>query len=505
MGEDASITDKGVAMKSTMNSNLNRGLKGRHMSMIALGGAIGTGLFMGSAGGLASAGPAGLLVAYVITGSLVFFVLCGLAEMAAYMPITGSFAAYCERFVDPALGFAIGWTYWFSWTVAAGAEFVATGILVSYWLPGTPQYIWGIISAAIVFGLNIFHVKGFGEAEFWFALIKVIMIIAFIIVGICVVCGWLGGVKYGFTNWKINGTPFVDGAKGTIFSFVFAIYSFLGSETIGLTAGESRNPRKDVPAAVFSLFYRIVLFYIISIFIMGLIIPSNDPTLSTLGLANVKVAPFTQVFVKAKIPAADHIVNAVVLTSVLSACNAAMYATSRMIYSLYHNNQAPRFLAITSKNGVPYIALILSVFLGLMFVLLAALVENAYLFLVNVGGVIGMFSWIATAIVHIFFRRAYTLQGFDIKSLPYRAPLYPFGPYFALLTLGVVLGGQIYVVSTSTQKPIEKVSTLIGIPLFVLLYVVYKIVKKTKIVKSMDVDLVTDSTNLIDYTTDTVV
>ncbi|OMH83394.1 Lysine-specific permease [Zancudomyces culisetae] len=500
MEQENSGPEKGVAQKSAMNSNLNRGLKKRHMSMIALGGAIGTGLFIGSAGGLVTAGPGGLLVAYTVTGLLMFFTMCGLAEVATYVPVTGTFMAYSERFVDRALGFAIGWTYWLSRILVIGTEFVAAGVLVSYWLPGTPKYIWGLVSAVIVFTFNIFHVKGFGEAEFWFALIKVIMILAFIVIGVCIVFGWLGDVKYGVSLWHYKDGPFVDGFRGTMFAFVFAVYAYEGSEAIGLTAGESKNPKKDVPAAILTLFYRVMLFYVVSIFLMGLILPYDDPSLSSLGLATVKVAPFTQVFSKAGIAAAPHIVNAVVLSSVLSACNTNLYTSSRLLYSLHHFGHAPKILAKTTKNGVPFISLILTECLGLLFIILAEYSNNAYLFLVNMSSIFGLMGWTTISIVHIFFRRAYRLQGYKVKDLPYRSPLYPFGPYFCLTFIAFIIGSQVYAVIIKKQTVLQKVSTLIGIPIFLGLYLSYKIIKRPKFVNPYEADLITDSSNYIDYT-----
>ncbi|OMH83616.1 Lysine-specific permease [Zancudomyces culisetae] len=236
---------------------------------------------------------------------------------------------------------------------------------------------------------------------------------------------------------------------------------------------------------------------------MGLVLPYNDPSLSSLGLATVKVAPFTQVFSKAGIAAAPHIVNAVVLSSVLSSCNTSMYSSSRMVYALYHNGQAPKFLARVSKSGVPYTSLTFAVFLGLLFVLLSALLENAYVFLVNMGGIFGMVSWVTIVTVHIAFRRAYKVQGYDVKNLPYRAPLYPFGSYFAFLLLAVIIIGQVAIVSTRDQDVVGKISTLAGLPLFAFLFIGYKIIKRTKFKRAREVDLETDASTYISYETET--
>ncbi|PVZ97749.1 hypothetical protein BB558_006283 [Smittium angustum] len=479
---------------SSAQKNLKRGLKSRHMSMIALGGAIGTGLFIGSGASLSLSGPGGTLLSYCLTGLIVYFIMGALSEMSTYIPVSGTFSDFATRFVDPAFGFAVGWNYWFVWSAVVGAELVASGILMKYWLPNVHTVVWGLAAAVIIFLLNIISVKGFGESEFWFALLKVIAVLVFIIVGALVAGGVLGGVKYGFKNWTLDEAPFVDGFRGTLLTFVFAGYSFMGTESIGVTAGESENPRRDVPRAIRALFWRILIFYVAAIFIMSLILKYDDKSLTTASITAVGVSPFTTVFKLAGLKRAADVMNAVVLISVVSAGNAGMYASSRIPYTLYHKGMGPKLLSLTSKNGIPYVSLIFSILISVIFLLFSLVVNSLYTFLVNASGIMGFISWIGITITHIRFRKAYVEQGYDLNDLPYRVILYPFGTYFSLFMILFIIGGQMYATLYMGTTVLSFVSTFIGIPIFIILFLFWKIFKRTKFVKSDEADLISDCT-----------
>ncbi|OLY77846.1 Lysine-specific permease [Smittium mucronatum] len=484
---------------SNAQKNLNRSLKSRHMSMIALGGAIGTGLFVGSGSSLALSGPGGTLVSYCITGVMVFFIMGALSEMASFIPVSGSFSDFATRFVDPALGMATGWSYWFAWTIVVSSELVACGIIMQFWLPHVHPVIWGLIIAAIIFFLNIIHVKGFGESEFWFALLKVIAVIAFIIVGILVASGAVGGKKYGFTYWKEDGATFVDGFRGTLLTFVFAGFSFMGTESIGVTAGESKNPRRDVPRAIRSLFWRILIFYVLAIFVMSLVIKYNDPSLTSAKVSNIGVSPFTTVFRLAGLGKAADVMNAVILLSVISAGNAGMYTLSRLPYTLYHKGMGPKFLSRTSKSGIPYISLTFSLSFSVILLLISIAIKNVYTFLINSAGIMGFLTWVSITITHIHFRRALASQKIDMRELPYKVILYPYGTYFSLFLIIFVIGGQMYATIYLGTNALNFVSTFIGIPLFIGLYLFWKFYKKTKYVDPLEVDLTTDCVMFNNY------
>ena len=485
----ASMSEK---MSIPEDPALHRSLKTRHITMISLGGTIGTGLFLASGASIAGAGPGGALVAYILIGVLVYFMMTSLGEMATFLPITGSFNSYGARFVDPAFGFALGWNYWYSWATTVAVELTAASLIMGFWFPTVSPILWSAITLIIIFGLNLISVKSYGEAEYWFSLIKVITIILFIIFGIFIAAGVIGGHTYGFDNWK-TGETFHGGFVGCLSVFLAAGFSFQGTELVGVTAGESENPRKDVPKAITQTFWRILLFYIFSIFITGLIVPWNDPKLLASG-SDGSVSPFTIVFTNAGLAAASHIMNVIILITVLSAGNSGMYAASRTLYILAQENKAPKFLTKVSKNGVPVYALLATAIVGSL-AFTTSLFGNGvvYMWLLSMAGVSGFIAWLGIAISHYRFRKAFIRQGHSLDELPYRALLFPIGPILATILIVFIVGLQGYaVVATSTGdiNPETIVAAYIGIPLFLIFYLTYKIWNKTKFVSldTMDLD-----------------
>ncbi|KAH8554965.1 amino acid permease-domain-containing protein [Umbelopsis sp. PMI_123] len=501
--DDDTITIQSVGspqdIQTAVKSNeLKRGLKARHLTMISLGGTIGTGLFLTSGASIAQAGPGGALVAYGATGVMVFFMMESLGEMATYLPISGSFNNYAGRFIDPALGFALGWNYWYNWAVTLAVELSAGSIIMGYWLPDVPGWIWSLVFLIFMLALNLFSVKGYGETEYWLALLKVVTVIIFIIIGILVATGALGGHVYGFSNYELGAFQ----GMGVFSTFLLAAFSFQGSELIGVIAGETENPRKMVPRAIKQVFWRILLFYICSLFIIGLIIPYNDPSLLSADVSNVATSPFTLVFQKAGLAGADDFMNAVILTTVLSAGNSGLYASSRTLFDLATEGRAPKFFTKLTKQGVPiYCVLLTTLIGGLAF--LSSLFGNGvvYQWLISISGVAGLIAWLNIAVCHFQFRRAYVLQGYNVDDLPFKARLFPFGPIFAFLVCSFVLVGQGY--STWTAVPIDPVALVacyIGVPIVVVLYVVYKVVKRTKFIPLAEVDLVTGREEILMHT-----
>ena len=287
-----------------------RNLKARHLEMIAIGGTIGTGLFVGSGVALNSAGPAGTLAAYSITGVFVYFIVCSLGEMAALLPVSGSFNEYASRFVDPSLGFTMGWNYWFSWAITLPIEMAAASLVMQFWFPNVPPFVWSTIVLAVATILNIFSVKAFGEAEFWFSLVKVVAVIIFIIFGLVV------ALKDGvyFTNWNIPQAPFVGGVAGTFSAFMTAFFSYGGTEIVGIAAGEAANPTVTIPRAIKNTFYRILIFYMGAIFVIGLLVPFNAP-----GLADSasRTSPFTLALQAAKVAGTYQLTKVLLISLML--------------------------------------------------------------------------------------------------------------------------------------------------------------------------------------------
>nr|WP_102706475.1 amino acid permease [Terribacillus goriensis] len=484
-------TERGKKVSNnTKQTGLRRALKARHLGMISLGGTIGTGLFLASGGAISSAGPGGALLAYALIGCMVFFLMTSLAEMAAFMPVSGSFSTYGSRFVDESFGFALGWNYWFNWAITIAAELVAVTLIMGFWFPDTPSWIWSAISLIIMFLLNYISVKGFGESEYWFALIKVVTVIIFIIVGLLMIIGILGGDSPGFSNFTVEDAPFNGGFLALLGVFMAAGFSFQGTELLGAAAGEADNPRKSIPKAIRSVFWRILLFYILAIFIIGMLIPYTTESLAS---DDVRLSPFTLVFEKAGIAFAASVMNAVILTAVLSAGNSGMYASTRMLWNLAKEGKAPAFLGKLNKNGVPVNALIATAAVGCVAFLTSFFGNGVvYTWLLNVSGMAGFIVWVGIAVSHYRFRKAYLAQGNDIKDLPYTAKFYPIAPILAFVLCIIVIIGQSF--TAFTADGIEwgtLIASYIGIPVFLLCWIIFKVKKKTKVHKLEEVDLTT--------------
>lgn len=476
---------------SSENNELKRSLKARHMNMIAIGGAIGTGLFVALGGSLSEAGPGGALLAYGVIGIMVYFLMTSLGEMSTYMPVSGAFETYATKFVDPALGFALGWNYWYNWAITVAAELAAGALVVKFWLPNTSAVMWSALFLAILFLLNFFSAKMYGESEFWFAGIKVVTIIIFLVLGLLMIVGIIGGHTTGFSNWTIADAPFAGGIMAVINIFMIAGFSFQGTELVGVAAGETENPEKNVPKAIRTVFWRILIFYIGAIIVVGFILPYNDPNLLSSGVENIAVSPFTLIFKRAGIAAAASIMNAVILTSVLSCGNSGMYASTRMLYAMAVEGKAPKIFQKLNKRGVPVPALVLTTIVGaLCFLTSLAGDGTVYMWLVSASGLAGFIAWLGISISHYKFRKAFLAQGHSLDELKFKAKWYPFGPILAtVLCVVVIIGQGMYAFSGDKVDWLGIVVAYIGIPLFLALYLGYKFVKKTKAVKPKEADL----------------
>lgn len=461
---------------------LKRGLKSRHITMISLGGTIGTGLFLASGSAIATAGPGGALMAYGLIGIMVYFLMTSLGEMAAFMPTSGSFSTYAARFVDPALGFALGWNYWYNWAITIAAEIAAVSLIMKYWFPDSSSLLWTVLFIAVVLTFNLLSVKAYGESEYWFAMIKVATVIVFIVVSFLMIFGILGGNDpVGFSNFFVGDAPFNGGLLAMFGIFLAAGFSFQGTEMLGVTAGETDDPGKNIPKAVRSVFWRILLFYIFAIGAIGLLIPYTDERLLS---DNVAMSPFTIVFENLGVAFAASVMNAIILTAMLSAGNSGLYAASRMLFQLAVEGKAPKFFARVNTRGIPVYALLATLAVGSLSFLASFFGDGVvYMWLLNASGMSGFIAWLGIAISHYRFRKAYVAQGRDLKDLPYVAPLYPFGPLFAFTVCMIVVLGQNY--SAFMGGTIDWYGVLvsyIGLPLFFALWIGYKIKHKTKIV-----------------------
>lgn len=437
---------------------LQRSLKARHMNMIAIGGAIGTGLFVAGGETVSTAGPGGALLAYSLIGIMVYFLMTGLGEMAAYLPVSGSFEAYASRYVDESLGFALGWNYWFNWAITLAAELVAGALIMKFWFPTVPVAVWSglflFCGAMMILGIGPYHSPG-------------------------------------FTNWTIGDAPFVGGAMGILSIFMVAGFSFQGTEIIGIAAGESENPEKNVPKAVRTIFWRILLFYLGSFIVIGFLIPYTDPNLLKSDVQSISISPFTLVFKRLGLAGAASLMNAVLLTSVLSSGNSGVYVATRMLYAMARAGQAPKCFLKVNSRGIPINGLYATVAFGLAAFLTSLIGDGvAYNWLVNMSGLAGFIAWIGIAICHYRFRKAYVAQGKDLNKLPYKAPLYPFGPILAFLMCVFVTAGQNYTAFLGDHIDWYGVSVAyIGLPVFLATFLYHKIKYKTHIVPLDKVDL----------------
>ena len=471
------------------DGGLHRSLTNRHMQMIAIGGAIGTGLFVASGATVSTAGPGGALVAYAAIGLMVLLLMQSLGEMTAHMPVAGSFQTYATRFVSPSFGFAMGWNYWFNWAITVAAELVAAGIVMAYWLPGVPPWIWAALFLALLTTLNALSARAFGEGEFWLSAIKVVTVIVFLIAGVAMIAGVIGGGPAGFSNWTTGDAPFHGGMLAIVSVFMVAGFSFQGTELVGVAAGEARNPRRDVPKAIHTVFWRIMIFYIGAIAVIGFLVPYTDPNLLRSDTSDISYSPFTLVFERAGIGIAAALMNAVILTAVLSAGNSGLYASTRMLHSMALQGQAPAWFAYVNRHGVPVRALGATALVGAAGFLTAVVGQDtAYTWLLNVSALCGFIVWLGIAVCHFRFRRAYVLQGNDPADLPYRAPWFPLGPVLAFSLCALVILGQNYEAIFKGQL-LEVLSSYIGLPVFGAIWLGHRLLSGSRTVRLEDADV----------------
>ncbi|KAJ8475346.1 hypothetical protein ONZ45_g2324 [Pleurotus djamor] len=421
---------------------LVRQLKNRHIAMISIGGVIGTGLFLGTAGALRNGGPIGLLLGYMAVGSICYSVMISLGEMIAYLPIPGGHIKLAERFVDPALSFTMGWNYWYNWTIILPAELSAAAVLIGYWNKEINPAAWITICLVVTVVINMLGAGVYGECEFIFASIKVITITGLIILGIVLDLG--GGPNHdriGFRYWK-NPGPFVQfegiaGSKGQFLGWwavmTQAAFSFIGTEIVAIAAGEAKNPRRNLPKAIRRVYIRILLFYIGGTIIIGLLVPSNSDGLD-LGGGDAASSPFVIAIQNAGIKVLPHIINACLLTSAWSAASSDLYTSSRALYGLAVSKNAPQIFLRTSKTGLPYVSVIFcALFSALAYMGINAGSGKVFGWFANMTAVAGLMTWFGICVTYLRFYAGMKAQRFDRSQLPYASKLQPFAAWYALV------------------------------------------------------------------------
>ncbi|SCU96703.1 LADA_0H02300g1_1 [Lachancea dasiensis] len=451
-GENDGSSQESELHGDVQDGKVKRALKPRHISMIALGGTIGTGLFVGIATPLNCAGPVGSLISYIFVGSIVYFVTQSLGEMATFIPVTSSITVFSNRFLSPAFGFANGYMYWFNWAITYAVELSVIGQVIQYWTDAVPLAAWIAIFWVLITLANFFPVRFYGEVEFWVASIKVIAIVGYLIYALVIVCGGSRQGPIGFRYWR-NPGPWGDGIiasskgegrfLGWVASLINASFTYQGTELVGITAGEAANPRKTVPRAINKVFFRILFFYILSLFFVGLLVPFNDASLTEDTTASQKIiasSPFVISIEHAGTKALPDIFNAVVLVTIISAANSNVYVGSRVLFSLAHTGIAPKHFGYVTKQGVPYLGVIVTALLGLLAFL--ATNDNAnegFNWLINISTLAGLCAWFFISVAHIRFMQCLKLRGISRNDLPFKSKFMPWGAYYAAFWVFVII------------------------------------------------------------------
>lgn len=413
-------------MSSSPPEALSRSLKNRHIQMIALGGAIGTGLFYGSAASIRLVGP-GIILSYLIGGLAIYLIMRMLGEMSTEEPVAGAFSHFAYRYWGGFAGFLSGWNYWLLYVLVSMAELSVVGIYVAYWLPEFPSWASALIVLVAVTTLNLLNVRSYGESEFWLALIKIAAIIGMILLGLVLIAGGIDHKAAGLSNLWAHGGFLPNGVQGLLLSLVVVMFSFGGTELIGITAGEADDPQRSIPRAINQVIWRILIFYVGSLAVLVILYPWDE--IGTQG------SPFVLIFSRLGIPAAPDILNLVVLTAAISVYNSGMYSNGRMLYSLANQGNAPRIFMRLSSRRVPWAGILFSSACTLAIVVINFLVpEGAFMQVMAVATAAAALTWLMIVLVHLKFRRAHA--G---KELLFPSPWYPWTNYLCVaFLLGVV-------------------------------------------------------------------
>jgi len=432
--------------------------------MIAMGGVIGSGLFLSSGYTISQAGPLGAVIAYLVGAFVVYLVMACLGELAIAYPVSGAFHIYASRSIGPATGFTTAWLYWLCWAVAIGSEFTASGLLMQRWFPGVEVWVWCLVFAAMLFGFNALSSKFFGESEFWFSIIKVGAIIALIVFGGAALFGFHplsdnDHHPFLFENFNTSAGLFPNGFSGVLVTALAVFYAFSGSELIGVAAGETKDPARNIPKAMRSTVVRLLIFFVGAIAVIAATVPYDQVGLDE--------SPFVTVFSSVGIPFAADIMNFVIITALLSAGNSGLFSCARMLYSLADEGHAPKALKRLTRRGIPLLALSVSMVGGLASLISSvAAPETVYLALVSVAGFAVVGVWMSITASHFFHRRAFVRNGGRVADLSYKAPFFPVVP---ILAFGLCLLSLVGIAS----DPAQVAALYFGIPFVAACYLYF--------------------------------
>ncbi|WP_391207894.1 amino acid permease [Psychrobacillus sp. L4] len=461
-----------VGDQAVQGDLLNRSMKSRHLFMLSLGGVIGTGLFLNAGYTINQAGPGGAILGYLFGGLILYMVMICLGELAVYMPVTGSFQTYATRFISPSAGFSLGWMYFVGSAATAGVEFTAAGILMKHWFPDVPVWIWCALFMVLLFALNALSTRAFAETEFWLAGIKVVAVILFIVIGVGAIFGLIpleDRVTPALTNLAPSGL-FPAGIAIVFVTMMNVIFSYQGSEMVGIAAGETEDPQKNIPKAISTILIRIIVFYIASIIVLSAIFPASE-----LGLLE---SPFVTLMNLAGIPYAGSIMNFVILTAILSVGNSCLYASTRLLWSMAKEGMAPKMFGRLSKRKVPLNALIFTMVFSLFSLLTSVMEADAvFVLLMSIAGIAVTISWMGIATSQLMFRRKYLKDGGQLAELKYKVPFYPLIPL-------VCIGFCLMILVFLAFDPEQRIGLYYGVGFFIACMLFYKLRLEKKNKKS---------------------
>lgn len=488
----------GLSNGDLEDHGLKRELDLRHLCFLALGSGIGTGLFVGSGNILSAGGPGSLLIDFILVGFMVICVMFSISEMVAVFPQIGSYANMLTRFVDPSLGFAIGMIYLLTWSIILPVELTAATIVIGFWDRDTvvPVGVWVAIILLFVFAVNLFGVRFFGEFEFCATSLKMIACIGFIICTAVIDCGGAPSGKYlGAHTWYSPGA-FNNSFKGFSSAFSFAALSYGGVELVGVTAAEASHPRRNLPKAIKFVVYRVLIFYVLTLFMITLLVPYDQPELLG-GGSNPRASPFVIAIQKGGIYALPSIFNGVILISVISVANAAVYSSSRLVHSMAQSRFLPLFMAYT-KGGRPVIGYIwVLAFGGLGFLVYSTSKNEVFNWLGGITGLGVIFLWLGVLLAHIRFRRAWRAQGYSSKDLPWSSPLGELGSWFGVVINVFVLAITFYIsafpIGEGELGPRDRgksfFESYISVVVVLFFFICHKLITRSKVVKFNDIDI----------------
>ncbi|KAF4987654.1 hypothetical protein FGRMN_10245 [Fusarium graminum] len=478
---------------------LSREMKPRHLNMIAIGGSIGAGFFVGSGGALQTGGPGSLTIGFLIMGVMIFNVVYALGELAVMYPVSGGFYTYANRFVDPSWGFAMGWNYVMQWAFVLPLELTVCGTVIQYWAPDTSVAIWVSVFLAVIILVNIFGTLGYAEEEFWAALLKLSATVIFMIVAVVLVCG--GGPSNGIYDkywgaklWH-NPGAFQHGFRGFCGVFVTAAFSFSGTELVGLAAAEAINPAKALPSAIKQVFWRITLFYVVGLLLVGFLVDSTDPRLLNAGNNEPSASPFVIAAANAGLKGYDSFMNVIILVSVLSIGVSCVYGGSRTLVALAQQGYAPKFFSFIDKSGRPLPAVVSIIAIGALgYISVDGEGTTVFIWLQALSGLAALFTWGSICLCHIRFRSAWKYHGHTLDEIPFKHVFGVWGSWLGLVLIVIVLIAQFYTAMTNIDGSLGTAEgffqSYLALPVVIFFYIVGYVWKREgwRRIETIDVD-----------------